>query len=396
MAFDFDRVPSRKGTHSLRWDTVEEKFGEPDLIPLTTADMDFPAPPCVRETLARAVEQGVYGYPAAGKSYTDAVVSHMARDAGWEIAPEWLCRAPGVVNGVAYALQSLTQPGDGILLPSPMYHPFAHLIEDNGRRVVRSSLRLEKGHYELDWADLEAKAADPAVTMLIFCTPHNPCGRVFTREELERVARLCRDHHLILIADEIHAGFCWPGHPFVSMGQVCHGLGSEYESNLVLCTSASKSYNLAGLQTSDIIIPCPGKRSRYQRTLQNQHLMSANLFGILATESAYNGAGEWLSQLRDYLWDNCRYLLDFFRDHVPGIVPLVPEATYMVWLDCRGLNLSDSALEELFIHKAKVGVNLGHTFGPEGTGFVRLNFATPRATLAEACRRIAKAVEGLA
>lgn len=394
MSFDFDIVSPRLGTHSLRWDTVNAKFGEPDLIPLTTADMDFPTAPCVREALSRALDHGIFGYPDAGEGYFNALAGSIRRRSGWEIQKDWLCVSPGVVNGVAYALQSLTQMGDGVLLPSPMYHPFAHLIEDNGRKVVRTSLRPENGRYELDLEDFSAKTADPKVTMVIFCSPHNPCGRVFTREELKQVARICLENHVFLLCDEIHADFCWPGHPFISMGEVCHDMGPEAEENLILCTSASKSYNLAGLSASDIIIPSAEARARYKAVLLRQHMMSNSLMGIIAAEAAYNGGEAWLNELKEYLYTNFRYLSDFFRDRVPGITAVESEATYMVWLDCRALGLSEGELENLFIHRAKVGVNLGSTFGPEGVGFVRLNFATPRPLLTEALERIARAVCG--
>ena len=300
MQYNFDEIISRKNTSSLRWDTVWQKYGEPDLIPLTTADMDFRTAPAVIHALREAVERGIFGYPAAMDGYFEAVMERMEQFRGWHVDRDWICRSPGIVNGVAYIIQGLTKPGDRIVLPSPMYHPFAHLIADNGRELSRTSMILRDGRYELDFQDLEKKLADSRASLLIFCSPHNPSGRVFTRSELEQVIRLCRRHQVLLLCDEIHSDFCFSGHPFVSAGQAAREMGSEYEQNLIVCTSASKSFNIAGLQNSDILIPNPSNRAAYNRGLTSQHLMSCNYLGILATEAAYRGGQDWLKAVTAY------------------------------------------------------------------------------------------------
>ncbi|MBS6954343.1 MAG: pyridoxal phosphate-dependent aminotransferase [Enterocloster asparagiformis] len=393
MQYNFDEIISRKYTSSLRWDTVEQKYGEPKLIPLTTADMDFKTAPAVIRALREAVDRGIFGYPVPMEGYFEAVIERMERFRGWPVKREWICRSPGVVNGVAYVIQSLTKPGDKIVLPSPMYHPFAHLIEDNGRALSRSSMVLRDGRYDLDLGDLEEKLADSRARLLIFCSPHNPAGRVFTREELEQVIRLCLQHQVLLLCDEIHSDFCFSGHPFVSAGQVARDMGGEYEQNLIVCTSASKSFNIAGLQNSDILIPSPEHRKAYMKVLTDQHLMSCNYLGLLATEAAYRGGQDWLEAVVAYLEENRNYLAEYISKNCKPIHAVVPQATYMAWLDCRDSGMSAARLEQFFIHQARVGVNMGGTFGPEGEGFVRLNFACPRPLLTEALQRISDALD---
>lgn len=396
MQYNFDEIISRKNTWSLRWDTVEQKYGEPDLIPLTTADMDFKTAPPVIRALREAVDRGIFGYPAPMDGYFEAVMDRMEQLRGWPVERDWICRSPGIVNGVAYVIQGLTEPGDKIVLPSPMYHPFAHLIEDNNRVLSRSSMILRDGRYDLDFADLEEKLADSRARLLIFCSPHNPAGRVFTRGELERVIRLCHRHRVLLLCDEIHSDFCFSGHPFVSAGQVARELGQDYEQNLIVCTSASKSFNLAGLQNSDILIPNRKHRQAYMKVLTDQHLMSSNYLGLLATEAAYRRGQDWLTAVVAYLEANRDYLVDYISKNCNPIRAMIPQATYMVWLDCRDMGMTGAQLEQFFIHQVRVGVNLGGTFGPEGEGFVRLNFACARPLLSQALARIASALSGRA
>ena len=393
MQYDFDRVISRKGTGSFRWDTVGEKYGEPDLIPLTTADMDFPVALPIQEAIKRTAEHGILGYTGTTPSYYDAVVDRFAEKWKWDIDRRWIMHSPGIVGAVAYCIQGMTEPGDGVVLPVPMYHPFAHLIEDNGRTILRSPLVQGDPRCELDFGDLERRLARPEAKLLIFCNPHNPIGRAWTYEELRRVCALCLEHGVILISDEIHCDFVFSGHAFCSAAGPMAELGGL--DRLVVCSSASKSFNIAGLQTSNIIIPGEALRAQFRRVLMRQHMMEMNLMGPVATEAAYRCCGDWQEQVLAYLEGNRDYVVDFLRARVPELKPVVPEATYLIWIDCRGLGLDDGALEDLFAHGAKVGVNPGASFGPGGEGFVRMNFATPRPILEEALRRIERAVAAL-
>lgn len=393
MQYDFDKIVSRRGTGSVRWDTVEEKYGEPDLIPLTTADMDFPVALPIQEAIRRTAEHGVLGYTRATPSYYDAVVERFAEKWKWDIDKSWIMHSPGIVGAVAYCIQGMTEPGDGVVLPVPMYHPFAHLVEDNGRTLLRSPLIQDGDRCELDFRDLERQLARPEARLLIFCNPHNPIGRVWTHEELRRVCALCLKHEVALISDEIHCDFVFSGHVFCSAATPMEELGGL--DRLVVCSSASKSFNIAGLQASNIIIPGAELRARFHRVLMNQHMMELNLMGPVATEAAYRHCGDWQAQVLAYLEENRNCAVSFLRERVPELRPVVPEATYMLWIDCRSLGMDDGALEDLFAHGAKVGVNVGGSFGPGGEGFVRLNFATPRSILEEALRRIERAVAAL-
>lgn len=393
MNEQFDRLISRRGTGSLRWDTVEERYGEPDLIPLTTADMDFPAPPPIREALQRAVEFGIFGYTRTTASYYDAVISRFSTHWHWEIQPDWIVHSPGVVGAVACCVQGMTAPGDGIVLPTPMYHPFAHVIADNDRTLLRSPLAERDGTWVLDFESLERQLSDPQAKILLFCNPHNPIGRAWRYDELYQVCQLCLKHGVVLISDEIHCDFIFSGHRFTSAAAPMIELGGL--DQLIVCSSASKSFNLAGLQTSNIIIPGKSLRDRFCQVQNRLHMNELNMLGPVATEAAYRHCDDWLVQAMTYLEGNRDFITTFLRDRGSLIRPVVPEATYLSWLDCRPLGLNDAQLEHLFLHRAKVGVNMGYSFGSEGSGFVRLNFAIPRQLLEQALDRIAAATSAL-
>lgn len=388
---DFDKVISRKNTNSMRWDSVEEKYGEPDLIPLTTADMDFEVAAPIKEAVIKAAEQGIWGYTKPRDPYYNAVINRFRKKWDWEIKREWISYSPGVVNAVAYCIQGMTKEGDKIVIPTPMYHPFAHLVEDNARVLAESPMLFDGDRYYIDYAGLEDILSKDA-KMLIFCNPHNPAGIAWSYEELKRICELCVKYNIILISDEIHADFVYSGKTFVSMSKPAKELGGEMLERLIVCTSASKSFNLAGLQASDIIIPGRELMKDYSRVLKQQHFMQINLFATVAVEAAYNYGEAWREELLVYLENNRDFTVDYIRQSMRGIKPVIPEATYMIWLDCRELGLDEQQLERLFIHDAKVGVNMGSTFGTGGEGFVRLNFATPRSVLAEALRRISEAL----
>lgn len=390
MKYDFDEILDRRGTGSVRWDTVPEKYREPDIIPLTTADMGFRAAEPILRAVCGQARQGIYGYTRPKPSYYRAVQKRLEERSRWRVETDWITHSAGIVAAIAYCIQGMTRPGDSIALLSPVYHPFARVIEDNGRRAVLSRLDQTQARGQIDLPQLEQVLAAPETKMLLFCNPHNPIGIAWTREEVDRVCRLCLRHGVILVSDEIHSDLVFSGRSFHSAGASMAALGGE--DRLVVCTAASKGFNIPGLQCSAILIPGEELRSNYTAVLQKQHFMEPNAVGPVATEAAYEECGDWLEQLLAYLEANRDYAAAYIDREIPGMRAVVPEATYMMWIDCRELGLSDRALENLLAHKAKVALNPGDTFGPGGEGFVRMNFAEPRALLTEALERIRKAV----
>lgn len=386
---------SRKGTGSVRWDFAVKRAGEPDLIPLTTADMDFRTAEPIREVLRQITDFGIYGYTGHKDSYYDAIIRRFREKWNWEIRREWIVCSPTIIAAAAYCIQGMTEPGDTVILPTPMYHPFQHIIRENGRTLAESPMLFDRGRYGLDFRDLEEKMRAGA-RMLIFCNPHNPAGIAWTEDELVRVCALCRQYDVILLSDEIHCDFVFSGHSFVSMSRAAALVGDAAEDKLIVCSSGSKSFNLAGLQVSNIIIPGSALRQKYEHVMRCQGFDELNMMGTAALETAYTDPAcqVWLEETVRYLENNRNFAFNWFCQRIPEIVPVLPEATYMMWLDCRGLGLSEEALEQLFLHKAKVGVNPGSTFGTGGAGFVRLNFATPRSILEQALRRIEEALHG--
>lgn len=390
MKYDFDTIIDRRGTGSVRWDNVRKKYGEPDLIPLTTADMDFKAPPAVRNAMREAADFGIFGYTQPKDSYYEAVMDRLEKRSGWQVERSWIMYSAGIVGAIAYCVQGMTKPGDGVALLEPVYHPFSHIIEDNGRMVRYGHLLQEHKTAKIDFAGLEAALADPVTKMLLFCNPHNPIGRVWTETEIERVCALCVKYGVILVSDEIHSDIIFTGNHFHSAGPIMERLGGKEQ--LVVCTAASKSFNIAGLQCSAILIPGKELQESYRKILASQHFMEMNAIGPVATEAAYRNGQEWLDELMDYLEENRDYTVRFINEQIPGMRAIVPEATYMMWIDCRQLGMEDEELEDFFVHRAKVALNVGSSFGPGGKGYVRLNFGISKTLLAEALERIRRSV----
>jgi len=403
MKYDFDRELSRRGTHSLKWEFVKEgeksvhwertdpSLGDERVLPMWVADMDFPSPQPVVDALVERARHGIYGYTDKTDAYYAAVVDWMARRQGWQIAPEWICTTPGVVPALNLLVRTFVAPGEKVLIQPPVYHPFFYAIRNNRAGLVANPLTYENGDYVMDYADLEDKARDPGLKMAILCSPHNPVGRVWTRDELARYGEICREHHVLVVSDEIHGDLIYRGHVFTPFASI----SPEFAAHAVVCTAASKTFNLAGLHTSNIIIPNPELRARFQKTLRATGLGGVDVFGVVALQAAYNGGEEWLEQVLDYIERNLRYLEDYVARHIPHITVVRPQGTYLVWLDCRRLGLDKEELQRLMLDEARVYLDAGSIFGPEGEGFERINIACPRSILAEALERIKKAVEGL-
>ena len=390
MKYDFDQIIDRRQTCSVKWDFNQQIFGCEGILPLWVADMDFQAPGAVVEALVNRAKHGIYGYSDGMDGYYEALTGWLRDRHSWEIRRDWISFSPGIVFALYGLVRSLTKPGDKILLQSPVYPPFFQAIKNNGREVVNSQLIVENGRYTMDFVDLEEKFAS-GVKMMILCNPHNPVGRVWEREELDRLGLLCLAHNVLVISDEIHGDLIYEGHhhiPFAS-------LSPELAYQSIVCTAPSKTFNLAGLQTSNLIIPNAEYRQAFQASRDLTGIHNPNVFGITALEAAYRYGGDWLNQLMYYLNESVRFLSTSFAQELPQIKMIQPEGTYLIWLDFRELKMEPKELQKFLVHKAGVGLNPGFQFGPGGEGFARLNIGCSRSVLEEGFERIRVAISRL-
>jgi cystathionine beta-lyase len=402
MKYDFDKEISRQGTQATKWERIQigpdplhtelsDKFyGEERVLPMWVADMDFLGPQPVVDALVARAQHGMYGYTTATVSYYDAVVSWMERRHAWHIAPEWICTTPGVVPALNMLVRAFVAPGDKVLVQRPVYYPFFNAVESNGAELVSNSLIYQDNHYHMDFADLEEKTRDPGVKMAILCSPHNPVGRVWTRDELIRFGEICINNQVLIVSDEIHGDLIYKGYSFTPFARI----SAEFARHAIVCTAPSKTFNLAGLRTSNIIIADEELRARFGKVLRSSGLSGLGVFGAVALQAAYNHGEAWLAQVLDYIEDNLHFLEDYVARCLPGISVVQPEGTYLVWLDCRGLELDKWELKQLMLDQAGVFLDEGFVFGPEGEGFERMNIACPRSILTEALERIGNAIHG--
>ena len=383
MKYNFDTPVRRRGTACVKWDENEED----GIIPMWVADMDFQTAPAIVEALRRRVEHGVFGYNIVPDSYYEAVQSWFRRRHGWEIERDWIQYTTGVVPALSVIVKAFTEPGDRVILQTPVYNCFFSSVRNNGCEVAGSPLRSFSSplRYEMDFDDLEAKASDPRAKLLILCNPHNPVGRVWTREELQRVADICRRHGVIVASDEIHNELTFSGQRYVPFGTV------DME-NAIVCTSPSKSFNTAGLQISNIVCAHPEWREKIDRAININEVCDVNPFGIVALQAAYNESEEWLDQLCEYIWQNYQALCEFFGKELPQLPVTQLEGTYLVWVDIRATGLSSDALTDRLLKEGKVQVNSSTMYGAEG--FIRLNIACPRSQMMEGLERIRKVIVG--
>ncbi|MDR1044834.1 MAG: pyridoxal phosphate-dependent aminotransferase [Candidatus Adiutrix sp.] len=383
MKYNFDEIVPRHGTDCAKYDSIAARGRPADTLPLWVADMDFRCPPEVSARLVELARDGVFGYPDPGDKYFQAVRNWLAGRFGYEPEPEWLIRTPGVVFAVAAAIRALTGPGDAVLIQEPVYHPFAHLINNNGRQMVNNPLVCENGRYRMDFEDFEKKIIDRRVKMFILCSPHNPVGRVWKREELAKVAEICLRHQCLVVSDEIHCDFVRPGHRHLVLPTVAPELGAS----AVICTAPSKTFNLAGLQAANIFIADTDLRGKFQAAMGRAGYHSLNNMGLAACQAAYEHGADWLEQLKTYLEGNLEYLKGALAG-LPGLKIVEPEGSYLIWLDFRELGLNPGDLEELISRRARLWLDEGPKFGLGGQGFYRLNSACPRALLREALERL--------
>lgn len=379
----FDAPVSRAGSHSVKYDLRRAKFGRDDVLPLWVADMDFAAPPCVQQALAERVAHPVYGYTLADPAVYEAIMDWQWRRHGWRVEKEWITLLPGVVPGLDLCVQALTQPGEGVVAQPPVYNPIFECAARNGRRVVANPLVWADGYQRMDFDQLEASLS-PDTRLLNLCSPHNPGGRVWRRDELERLGEICVRHDLIIVSDEIHADLIYPGHKHLPTAS----LAPELARRTITLNSPGKTFNTAGLQTAYAITPDPAPRGRLAEAVHQLHLEGPNLFGLAALKAAYGGGEAWLAGLLDYLEGNIDLALARITRHLPGVQCAAPEGTFLLWLDCRAWNLDDESLRRRFID-AGLGLSPGAQFGQEGSGFMRMNVALDRAGLAEALSRLA-------
>lgn len=386
-AFDFDTVYDRKNTGSLKHDFARARGLPEDVLPMWVADMDFRSPECVIEALIARARHGIFGYSEAPNGYFEALEKWFSERHGWKARPNWLVKAPGVVYAIAQAVRAFTEPGEAVLIQEPVYYPFRQVVESNGRRVVVSELIYENGAYQIDFEDFEEKIRENNARLFILCSPHNPVGRVWTRRELERVAEICLRHGVLVISDEIHADFVYPGHKHT----VYAALGPEAERNAIVCTAPTKTFNLAGLHIANIFIPDPALRERFKGEVARSGMSQLNTMGLAACKAAYEGGGPWLDALMEYLGGNLAFMRAFIHDRLPRVRLVEPEGTYLVWADFRALGLSVHELEDFIVHKARLWLDGGTMFGESGAGFQRFNIACPRAVLQEALERLERA-----
>lgn len=383
--YNFDREIDRKKTNSLKYDFAVERGRVVDVLPLWVADMDFQAPKPVLDALQNAVSHGIFGYSEVKGEYFDVLYRWFDSRFDWQPKSEWLVKTPGVVFALAMAVRALTKEGDSVLIQPPVYYPFFEGIRDNNRKIVESPLLLADGHYEIDFDDLEEKIASQNVKLFLLCSPHNPVGRVWTKEELQKLGELCDRYHVFVVADEIHCELVYEGHDYTPFAS----LSERFRQNSVTCVSPSKAFNLAGLQIANIIAADEGVRRRIDRAININEVCDVNPFGVIATIAAYNEGGAWLDALRKYLWENYEYLYRFFEQRLPQYPVLPLEGTYLVWIDCRASSIGSDATTLRLQEEQKLMVNSGTLYGPGGEGFIRLNIACPRTLLADGLERIA-------
>lgn len=391
MKYDFDRVIERRGTNCLKYDFAVERGKPEGLLPLWVADMDWEAPAEVCDSLIEVAKHGIYGYSEVKEPYFEAVSDWMKSCHGWEVKPDWLVKTPGIVYAIAAAVKAFTKEGDGVMIQNPGYYPFGQMIRANKRVVVDNALREENGRYTMDFEDMERRIVDGNVRLFILCSPHNPVGRVWTKEELRQAGEICLKYGVLIISDEIHHDFVFPGHKHIVLAD----MDERFCDITVTCTAPSKTFNIAGLQASNIFISNPSMREAFQNEIVKTGYSQMNRMALAACESAYRYGRDWLDQLLVYLRGNLDFARDFIENNMPGVKLVEPEGTFFLWLDCRGLGVGDDELDNLVVHKAGLWLDDGRMFGPAGSGFQRINMACPRVTLEEALERLAGAVKSL-
>ncbi len=398
---DFNKIHNRMDTNSIKWDYAYEgdvlikrqaggdPLSEGELLPMWIADMDFQTAPVILDAIRERARHGIFGYTLPDQAYYDAIINWMEVRQGWKVEREWILTTPSVLFSISVAIQTFTEPGDKIIVQTPVFKPFYTTIENNHRILSRNPLIYQNDRYYMDFDDLETKACDPRARLIILCSPHNPVGRVWDHAELSRLGEICQQHDIWIVSDEIHSNLIFPWADFVPFGAV----GDNFHDRLILANSPTKTFNTPGIKTSNAFIPDFALRAQFSGTLRklNEHF-GASTIGSIVLQTAYEGGGDWLDQMMAYLEANYHFTKEYFETKLTPLRIVPPEALFLIWVDCRELGLSADQLQRLFYDKARVYIEEGSKYGPEGEGFVRLNIACPRTVLVEALRRIRRVI----
>jgi len=388
--WNFDEPAGREGTDCIKYDRREETFGVKNIIPMWVADMDFKTPDFVVQSLQRRLDHEIYGYSYRPAEYFQSIIDWIKLRHNWTIEKDWICFSPGIVPALNFCTLAFTQTGDEIIVQPPVYFPFFSAAESHGRNLKYNRLTESEGKWCMDFNSL-INGINSKTKMIIISNPHNPIGRVWTPEELGSLADICVKHNILMISDEIHCDLVLPGFTHTPLAS----LSEKIAENTVTLIAPSKTFNLAGLSTSSVIISNPLLRKSFNRVVDNLHVGSGNIFGNTASVAAYSNGHKWLDALLDYIDHNIEFVKDYCREMIPEIIPVQPEATYMIWLDCRQFGMTGKELQSFFVNKAGIGMNEGSTFGPGGEGFMRMNVGTTHQTVMKALEQIEKAVSAI-
>ena len=381
---NFDNEINRYKTNSLKYDFKSDKNKPDDVLPMWIADMDFKCCDEILNDMHKKIDHGIFGYSKNDENYFNAIKNWYKQNFDIELKQEWLITTPGVVFALATAVKTLTKENDYVLINNPVYFPFTEVVEDNKRKIISSDLILNNNHYEIDFQDLENKIKQYNIKLFLLCSPHNPVGRVWNKNELDKIIEICMKYNVFIVSDEIHSDFVWSG------THTCLLKYKDYQNNIILCTAPTKTFNLAGLQVSDIFIPNKEIRDKFQLEINKTGYSHINIMGLVACQSAYENGQKWLNELKKYILENIEYVDMFLKEKLPKIKLIYPEGTYLLWIDFNELNLTDDKIEELLLTKAKLWENNGKMFGKTGKGFQRLNIALPREKLKIALENLEK------
>ncbi len=391
MKYNFDELVDRRGTDCLKYDFGMKRKGRDDLLPMWVADMDFRLPDVILAELHKRVDHGIFGYTDPLDDYFEALNHWYSTRCGFTVEPDWVTLGAGLVYAVHISIRAFTEPGDGVMVMQPVYYPFSEAVRSNGRRLVNCQLRYENGRYSIDFEALEGKLKEEGVRALIFCSPHNPVGRVWTEEELTRVAELCLEHKVVLMVDEIHSDFIFPGRSFFS----CMRLDEKYRRILAFYSSPGKTFNIAGLQSASIIIPDEALRAKYREQNRSAGYSQANVMGQAALIACYTLGADWVDELVEYIYGNVQYCKTFIAENLPKAKVVDPDGTYLLWVDFSGYGITKEELERRIVDGAKLWLDAGAIFGPETALFERFNLATPRSVVERAMAQLKAAFEDL-